>query len=82
MWRSRSITGGCCCRRTVSQGKHNEALPLLERASSIRGKKLGENHHYTVDTQISLERVQKHVRERETNTGSIGTRHLEEAWYS
>lgn len=64
------------------QGKHNEVLPLLERASSILRKKLGENHHSTLDTQISLERVQKHVREQENNTGSRGTKHLEEAWYS
>ncbi|CAM9623020.1 unnamed protein product [Ectocarpus sp. 12 AP-2014] len=64
-----------------SQGEHNDALPLLERASSIRRKKLGENHHCTVDTQISLERVQKYVGEQETNTGPRGTKHPEEAWY-
>ncbi|CAM9318180.1 unnamed protein product [Ectocarpus sp. 8 AP-2014] len=45
------------------QGKHIEAIPLLERASSIRRKSLGEGHHSTVDTQITPERVRKHVRE-------------------
>lgn len=49
------------------QGKHNKAISLLEAASSIRRKKLGEIHHSTVDIQISLERVRKHIRERETN---------------
>ncbi|CBN74854.1 TPR repeat-containing protein [Ectocarpus siliculosus] len=53
-------------RMLEAQGKHNEAIPLLERASSIRRKRLGGCHHSTVDTQITLERVQKHVRE-ETN---------------
>ncbi|CAM9386450.1 unnamed protein product [Ectocarpus sp. 12 AP-2014] len=62
------------------EGRHNEALPLLERASSTRRTKLGENHHYTVDTQISLERVQKHIGEQETNMGPRGTKHPEEAW--
>lgn len=57
-------------RASTSQGKHNEALQLHKRAFSIRRKELGENHHHTVDTQICLERVQKHIREQE------------EAWYS
>lgn len=49
------------------QGKDNEAVALLERAFSIFGQKMGENHRYTVDTRISLERVLKRVREQETN---------------
>lgn len=50
---------------TVSQGKHNEAIPLLERAYSIRRKRLGEKHPSTVETWISLEHVRNHAREEE-----------------
>ncbi|CAN0156244.1 unnamed protein product, partial [Pylaiella littoralis] len=38
-----------------------EAIPLLKRALSIRTKKLGEDHPYTVGTRNSLEIVRKEV---------------------
>lgn len=47
--------------RTCLQGKHNEALPLLEKAIRIRVKKLGETHQDTVDTQAFMERVREQV---------------------
>ncbi|CAN0556165.1 unnamed protein product [Ectocarpus sp. 12 AP-2014] len=47
-----------------SQGKHNEAIPLLERACSIRRTRMGEHHQYTTDTQTGLERVRQHAREQ------------------
>ncbi|CAN0492088.1 unnamed protein product, partial [Laminaria digitata] len=43
------------------QEKYTEAISLLERALSIRTKKLGGNHPYTVSTQNSLELVRKKV---------------------
>ena len=44
------------------QEKYTEAIPLLERALSIRTKKLGENHPDTVSSQNSLEIARKKVR--------------------
>ena len=41
--------------------KYTEAIPLLERALSIRTKKLGENHPDTVSSQNNLEIVRKKV---------------------
>lgn len=50
----------------IPQGMHNEAIPLLERAYSVRRKRLGENHPSTVETWISLEHVRNHAREEGT----------------
>ncbi|CAN0549261.1 unnamed protein product [Ectocarpus sp. 12 AP-2014] len=44
------------------QGKHKEAIALLERVLSIRMQKLGENHPDTVSSKKSLEMVRKKVR--------------------
>lgn len=45
-----------------SQEEYRKAIPLFERALSIRTKKLGANHPHTVGTQNSLEIVRKKVR--------------------
>ncbi|CAB1096067.1 unnamed protein product [Ectocarpus sp. CCAP 1310/34] len=39
--------------------QYTDAVPLLERALSIRMKKLGENHPDTVSTQNSLDVVRR-----------------------
>ena len=44
------------------QSNHSEAIPLLERALSIRMKKLGGSHPDTISSQNNLESVQKKVR--------------------
>ncbi|CAN0163684.1 unnamed protein product, partial [Ectocarpus fasciculatus] len=44
------------------QEKFTEAIPLLERALSIRKTKLGDNHPYTVGTHNSLKVVREKVR--------------------
>lgn len=43
------------------QDRYKGAISLLERASSVRLKELGENHPPTVDAQVALERVRDHV---------------------
>lgn len=43
------------------QGKYSEAIPVLERALSIRKTKLGDDHHDTVDSQNSLDDARRHV---------------------
>ncbi|CAM9906297.1 unnamed protein product [Ectocarpus sp. 8 AP-2014] len=44
-----------------AQEQHNAAIPLLERALSIRKERLGINHPDTVGTHINLEVVRKIV---------------------
>lgn len=44
----------CTLHLECAQEKHSEAVPLLERALSIRVKRLGENHADTVSTLDSL----------------------------
>ncbi|CAN0202076.1 unnamed protein product, partial [Ectocarpus fasciculatus] len=44
------------------QEKFTEAVPLLERALSIRTKKLGDKHPDTVSTQNWLEHVREKIR--------------------
>ncbi|CAN0387184.1 unnamed protein product [Pylaiella littoralis] len=44
-----------------NQEKYTEAISLLKRALSIRTKKLGEDHPYTVGTRNSLEIMRKEV---------------------
>lgn len=44
------------------QEEYGEAIPLFERALSIRTKKLGANHPYTVGTKNYLESVRRKVR--------------------
>ncbi|CAN0518584.1 unnamed protein product [Ectocarpus sp. 12 AP-2014] len=41
------------------QDKYTEAVPPLERALSIRTKKLGGNHQDTISTRAVLERVRE-----------------------
>lgn len=43
------------------QGKYSEAIPLLERALSIRKAKLGDDHHDTVESQDSLDDARRQV---------------------
>ncbi|CAN0216421.1 unnamed protein product [Ectocarpus sp. 13 AM-2016] len=45
----------------IAQENHKEAFPLLERALTIRTKKLGENHPDTVGTRNRLEFVREKV---------------------
>ena len=47
------------CNFKRYQEKFTEAVPLLERALSIRTKKLGDNHPDTVSTHNGLEVVRK-----------------------
>ena len=53
---------------SAEEVKYNWAIPLLERAFSIRKKKLAETQNYqdTVDTRNGLEHARKQVREQET----------------
>lgn len=44
------------------QAKYTEAIPLVERALSIKTEKLGENHPDTVATRNALECAQEKVR--------------------
>lgn len=48
------------------QGKHNKAIPLLERALKIRIHTLGAWHKDTDNTQHALELARKKVRALKT----------------
>lgn len=49
------------------QELYEEAIPLFERALSIRTKKLGPNHPDTIGTQTALDTVRRKVKVREQN---------------